>query len=38
VSGLYDYLTAHPGLLLFTLVSAAIVVYLLYAMINPSRF
>ncbi|MCI4366633.1 MAG: potassium-transporting ATPase subunit F [Thermoplasmata archaeon] len=38
MSGLFDYVTAHPGLLLFTVVSVAIVAYLLYAMINPTRF
>lgn len=38
MSGLFDYVTAHPGLLLFTAVSVAIAAYLLYAMINPSRF
>jgi K+-transporting ATPase KdpF subunit len=38
LSGLFDYVSAHPGLLFFTVVSVALVAYLLYAMINPSRF
>ena len=38
MSGFFDYVGAHPGLLLFTAVSVALVAYLLYAMINPSRF
>lgn len=28
----------HLGLLVFTLLSAAVIGYLLYAMINPTRF
>jgi K+-transporting ATPase KdpF subunit len=38
MSGLFDFVSAHPGLLLFTVVSVALVVYLLYAMIHPSQF
>ena len=38
MSALLQYVGAHPGLLVFTLVSVAIVAYLLYAMINPTRF
>jgi hypothetical protein len=38
MSGLFDYVSAHPGLLLFTALSVVIVAYLLYAMVNPSRF
>jgi hypothetical protein len=38
VSAFWDYVTAHPGLLAFTVLSVVIVAYLLYAMSNPSRF
>jgi len=33
-----QYLEGHPGLVLFTVLSVAIVAYLLYAMVNPARF
>ena len=36
--GVLQYVEAHPGLVLFTAVSVIIVAYLLYAMVNPSRF
>jgi hypothetical protein len=32
------FVEAHPGLLVFTVVSGLLVAYLLYAMVNPSRF
>ncbi len=35
---LVGLLGQHVGLLLFTTLSAAIIVYLLYAMLNPTRF
>ena len=36
--GFFDWVTANPGLLVFTIVSVAVVFYLLYAMLNPTRF
>lgn len=38
MAALFVYISSHPGLVLFTFVSIAIVAYLLYAMVNPSRF
>ena len=38
MSGLVEFVAAHAGLLLFSLVSIGLVAYLLYAMLNPSRF
>jgi K+-transporting ATPase KdpF subunit len=30
--------TSHAGLLFFTVLTAAIIIYLLYALIHPERF
>jgi hypothetical protein len=38
VSTFLAYVTAHPGLLVFTTISAVLVAYLLYAMIYPTKF
>lgn len=38
MSAFWAYVTAHPGLLVFTGISALLVAYLLYAMIYPTRF
>ncbi len=35
---LLGFLLGHLGLLLFTALSTLIVAYLLYAMLNPTRF
>ncbi len=38
MSGFFGYVGSHPGLLLFTAISVVLVVYLLYAMLNPAKF
>lgn len=38
MAGILGFATAHPGLLLFAVLSIVLVVYLLYAMLNPTRF
>jgi hypothetical protein len=36
--GAFDVLADNLGLLLFTALSIGVIAYLLYAMVNPSRF
>ncbi len=38
MAGFVAYLEAHPGLVAFTAISAVLFGYLIYAMLNPSRF
>ena len=38
MAAFFEFVTAHPGLVVFTAVSVVIVAYLLYAMVNPGRF
>jgi K+-transporting ATPase KdpF subunit len=36
--GVLSFVSAHPGLVAFTAVSAALAAYLIYSMLHPERF